>query len=193
MVVEDVAPGPILILPSKKRGAGSPVLVVEDLNRFLEEQTRSFAEKKAEFQKMFPDEGSSKKAKIITFHEAEIIAALSNSQNIAQRYSDCVDYIEEMIHDQLVSALGKEVSPADFTNYMRYHNRKIFKPEFQPRPFSYAVRQPDHFPEGTLGIDQRPDDGSIAEPIPTIVSKREKVTKPMKFALNASTQVFYFC
>ena len=42
----------------------------------------------------------------------------------------------------MVAAIGKEVTPVDFTNYQRFHNRKLFKEEFQPRPFSYAIRRP---------------------------------------------------
>lgn len=180
-------PSPIIVLPSPTRSATSPVLMIEDLNAFLEEQTKSFTEKRADFEKLFPED--KKGENMITFNEATIIAALSNSMSIAQSYADGVDYVEEMMRKQLIAAIGQEVSPADFANYMKYHNKKIFKDKFQPRPFSYAVRQPDHYPEGTLGIDLKLDDGSISEPINTIVSKREAVSHPMKFGINASTQV----
>lgn len=48
----------------------------------------------------------------------------------------------------LVSALGKAVTANDFSEYMIFHNRKIFANAYQPRPFCSAVRRPDHFPEG---------------------------------------------
>lgn len=179
-------PSPVIVLPSGNRGDKSPVLPIEDLNYFLEEQTRSFVDKKAQFEKLFPED--KKGENIITFNEANIIAALTNTMNIAQFYADGVEHVEGTMRKQLISAIGKEVTPADFANYMKYHNRKIFKESFQPRPFSYAVRQPDHYPEGTIGIDLKLDDGSIAEPIHTIVSRRE-ASSPMKFAINASTQV----
>jgi hypothetical protein len=31
---------------------------------------------------------------------------------------------------------------------MEFHNTRIFLPEYEPKPFSYPVRLPDHFPEG---------------------------------------------
>lgn len=74
-----------------------------------------------------------------------------------------------MLYKQLLAAIGKEVTPVDFANYMVFHNRKLFKPEYEPRPFSYAIRLPEHYPEGTIGIDVQHPDGSITEPIQTIV------------------------
>lgn len=190
-VADGVAPrpGPIIVLPSTSRGLNSPVLLIEDLNHFLEEQTKNFSEKREEFAKIFPL--NKKGTNIITFNEAAILAAVHNSMNIAQTFADSVDYIEEMMRQQLITAIGKEVSPADFADYMKYHNRKIFKEAYQPHAFSYAVRQPNHYPEGNFGIDLRPDNGTISEPLHTIVSKRERVSTPMKFSINGTTQVFF--
>ena len=55
----------------------------------------------------------------------------------------------------------------DFTNYQRFHNRKLFKKEYQPRPFCYAIRRPEHYPEGLLSIENQLSDGSIPDPIYT--------------------------
>jgi hypothetical protein len=74
--------------------------------------------------------------------------SLLHARKIGQHYSDGVNYVEHMLRTQLISAIGKEVSPVDFSNYMVFHNRRLFKEKYQPLPFSYAVRQPDHFPEG---------------------------------------------
>ena len=43
---------------------------------------------------------------------------------------------------QLVAAIGKEVGSQDFAAYQVFHNRKLFKSEFQPRAFAYAIRRP---------------------------------------------------
>eukprot|EP00971_Amphidinium_carterae_P330433 6463461-Amphidinium_carterae.1 len=51
-----------------------------------------------------------------------------------------------------------EVSPADLAEYMVFHNRKLFMPEFEgfaPVPFSHAVRRSvQHSPEGVLSIEK---------------------------------------
>lgn len=74
---------------------------------------------------------------------------------------------------------------------MIFHYRsKLFKEEYLPTPFAYAVRFGDHFPEGTVEISSVPADGSVATPIQTIV-RTEPATKPMKFSLNAATDVSF--
>ena len=114
-----------------------------------------------------------------------------------------------MLRKQLIAAIGKEVQPTDFTNYLRFHNRKLYRslssyllisielvidcrlgPEYQPRPFCYAVRRPAHVPEGTLSIEMQLDDGLLADPIYTSVCYAPAV-KPMKFALSAASEVTF--
>lgn len=74
---------------------------------------------------------------------------------------------------------------------MLFHYRtKLFKEEYLPTPFAYAIRFGDHFPEGTVEISSVPSDGSIATPIQTVV-RSEKATKLMKFSLSAATEVSF--
>lgn len=60
--------------------------------------------------------------------------------------SHCVDYIEFMLEQQLIAAVGKELQPKDFGEYMQFHARRLFASEYAPRPFVYAIRRPDHCP-----------------------------------------------
>lgn len=71
-----------------------------------------------------------------------------------------------------------------------YHNRLLFKPEYAPRPFSYAVRRPGHCPEGVLSIEATLDDGALGDPIYTTVMSA-KAVRPMTFSLDASTKVSF--
>jgi hypothetical protein len=80
---------------------------------------------------------------------ATLIASNKTGLRVAIQLSEGLDAIEEMLRQQLIAAIGKEVGPVDFTNYMVYHNRKMFRPQYVPVPFAYAVRLPDHYPEGT--------------------------------------------
>lgn len=82
-------------------------------------------------------------------------------------YSLSLSLLKDMLRKQLIAAIGKEVTPVDFAAYMRFHNRRLFRREFEPRPFCHAIRRPNHSPEGTLSIEASPADGSIAEPIYT--------------------------
>lgn len=52
------------------------------------------------------------------------------------------------------------------------------------------IRLPDHYPCGLIGIDGQLSDGTLADPIPTLV-RHSKATRPMKFAINAATNVSF--
>lgn len=43
------------------------------------------------------------------------------------QYAESVGYIEDMLRKQLIAAIGKEVQPRDFSDYLRFHNRKLFR------------------------------------------------------------------
>lgn len=103
-----------------------------------------------------------------------------------------VNYIEWMLRRQLVAAIGREVTPRDFAQYMEYHNRRVFLERFAPQPFAYAVRRPDHYPEGILSIENNVSDGTPDEPIRTFVSRDViGAAHPMHFALSASARVAF--
>lgn len=173
-------------------GGITSVLPVGDLNTFLWEQKRSFSEKFAEFDKSFPGRDS-KDARLITYAEATVIALLRHAEDLNTCYSDGVDYIENMLYKQLIAAIGKEVTPIDFTAYMRFHNRKLFRSAYEPRPFCHSVRRPAHFPEGTLSIEATQHDGTMAEPILTNVRTLTQTNGgvPMRFPINAATNVVF--
>ncbi len=160
------------------------VLPASFANAFLAEQRRSLAERCAELARVFPRDAS-----VITVVEATLLVTLLHANDVCQRYADGVNYIEDMLRKQLVAAIGDEVTPADFSAYMDFHSRKLFKPEFRPRPFSHAVRRPDHSPEGVVSIEA--DVGEeLPAPISTAVSRSE-ARRPMSFALDASTRVSF--
>lgn len=49
---------------------------------------------------------------------ATILLSHGNAMAIAVQFSEAVDYVEDMLRKQLIQAIGKEVTPVDFTNYM---------------------------------------------------------------------------
>ncbi len=172
------------VVPLFDQGAGGELLPVGHLGAFLDEERRSLAEKCASIDAAFPQDGT-----VITAHEARLLVTVLHAQEVCRHFAAGVDFIEAMLRAQLVAAIGKELTPAEFADYMTFHHRKLFKPEYRPQPFSYAVRRPDHDPEGNVSIEA--DGGSgVADPVPTIVTRRE-ATRPMSFALDASTRVSF--
>lgn len=173
------------LVPVATVGVSKALLSIGEVNSFLEEQKRSMTNKCTELAAIFPRD-----EKIVTMAEAAIMLTVLHAKSISQYYSDGVDYIEDMLRKQLIAAIGKEVTPVDFANYMTFHNRKLFRDEFQPQPFSYAIRRPDHYPEGVLSVEAQLADGSISEPISTIVSRTEANT-PLKFSIHAAATVSF--
>ena len=121
---------------------------------------------------------------LIASDEATLVGAMRVIAELADISSELVECVEAMLRSQLVAAIGKEIGAADFAEYMDFHHMHLFKEEYQPKGFSYAVRRPDHFPDGIVSIENRHDN----QPIRTMVMRREAV-RPMKFALNAATDV----
>jgi hypothetical protein len=92
-------------------------------------------------------------ASVITAVEAGLLVALLHARRVCGQLVDSVDHLEALLRQQLVAAIGKELTPADFTAYMDFHHRKLVAPAFRPLPFSYAIRRPDHDPEGVVAIE----------------------------------------
>lgn len=172
------------VVPLFDQGGGGEVLPLGHLGALLEEERRSLAEKRASLDAAFPHDGT-----LVTAHEARLLVTVMHAQAVCRHFAAGVAFIEGMLRDQLVAAIGKEVTPADFAEYMTFHHRKLFKPGYQPQPFSYAVRRPDHDPEGVVSVEARVGRG-MPDPIPTIVTRRE-AARPMSFALDASTRVSF--
>ncbi len=152
--------------------------------QFLAEQRRSLDEKCRALSTVFPRDRS-----VITAVEAGLLVTLLHAKQICQHFANAVGYIEDMLRKQLIAAIGKEVTPDDFTQYMEFHSRKLLKPEYRPQPFSYAIRRPEHYPEGVLSVEAKRG-SAMADPITTTVARSEAI-RPMIFALDASTRVSF--
>jgi hypothetical protein len=167
------------------RVAGAPNMGQDNLGRFLDEHKRSMDEKLSELAKVFP-EG----VKLVTVAEANMLVATEQMQRLSHYVAAGLDYIEELLRRQLVAAIGKEVTAVDFAKYMTYHNSRIFREDYQPKPFCYAIRRPDHSPEGIISLEATLSDGSMAQPVATMVSVSDLNT-PMQFAIAASAKVSF--
>lgn len=151
---------------------------------FLAEQQRSLAARCAQLGQIFPRDTS-----LITAADAILLVTLLHAVDVCQRFADGVNHIEAMLREQLIAAIGKELSPADFSAYMDFHHRKLFLPEYRPQPFSHSIRRPEHYPEGVLSIEAR-QGGASSAPISTSCARSE-ARRPMSFALDAATRVSF--
>lgn len=175
-------------LPADLREDG-PLMGVVDTNCFLGEEVRHLREVRAEVGRALPENTSASAS------EARLAITLSHCEHVCGQWAEAMDYIEGLLRQQVIAAIGKEVTPADFKEYMEFHNRRLFAPAFLPRPFSFAVRRSGvHSPEGTLSIEGEPQggggDAQIAAPIVTVAA-RTAAPSPMEFAIGASTKITF--
>ncbi|CAK0819700.1 unnamed protein product [Prorocentrum cordatum] len=180
------------LAPATEGLAGSALLGLSDMNLLLEEEARALRQKSAALAEALP---SADGGRLATAAEARPAATLAHCASVCSQLAAAMDYIESMLRSQLVAAIGKEVTPAAFADYMRFHCRRLFAAPYAPSPFCFAVRRSEgHSPEGTVSIEQEPRDpgaeSSIAEPIVTMVA-RSKRSHPMQFPLSASANVTF--
>jgi hypothetical protein len=177
---------PLMLPPSGADAKSGTLLPAQDQQAFIGEQKRSLDAKLTALGKSFADE-----KKLVTGAEAMLLSAAAHIQAIAVRYSHCVDYIEFMLEQQLVAAVGKVLQPKDFGEYMQFHARRLFANAYAPKPFVYAIRRPDHCPEGLLTVETDVGDGSLEQPLQSIVSV-SNAKSPMFFSLGAATRAALF-
>eukprot|EP01032_Pedospumella_encystans_P009555 gene9555-11236_t len=112
------------------------------VNQLVQEQRRSLAAKCTQVAGLFTAAAGSSTVtskSVFGSSEATLMVVLQHLSQFAHYYEEGVDFIEHMIRQQLVAAVGKELTARDFAQYMTFHNRKVFKEAYQPKPFSYAV------------------------------------------------------
>ena len=93
-----------------------------------------------------------------------------------------------MLEADILAAVGKSVGADDFATYMAWHNERLFRAEFRPRPFSLAVRRPGRAPCGTVAVVAG-DGGAGANDAINTTTVEQRLIAPMRFALNAATDV----
>jgi hypothetical protein len=178
--------GSLVVLTSNNNdGVASPLLSIGDIDKFLNEQTRQLDEAKESMAKMYPS--SDKGDKIITTTEASLALLWHHTQFLTIAYGTGIDYIEMMLRKQLIAAIGKTVGKKEFDEFIQFHGKKLFKDEYIPSPFCYAIRRPNHYPDGVVTIESN-DATEKIDPIETTVNYLED--GPSMFVpINAATSI----
>jgi hypothetical protein len=178
---------PVVAMFSLESAEGEDVGVTlssGDLATFFAEHNRSILEQKEVIAALCP--AGTTAGSIITPVAAGIFALFNHIGHLTFDHECSVGVLETMLRTQLISAIGKEVQPSDFAEYMDFHNRKLFAAEHAPQRFCYAIRRPERYPDGTLSIETT--GSGTNQPLLTSVV-HTKATRPMKFALSAAAEV----
>lgn len=163
----------------------SVVFSSADVVALLAEQTRSMQEK---MQKLGSEFAAADSEALVSVREAGAVAMMCHVTTLAEALTDGVNYIEHMLLTQLESALGKHVESKDFVECMQFHDTKLYTQDCAPRPFCYAVRRPQRFPEGVVSIEQQTA-GADATLARTFVRKLAGSTTPTTCSISDSAKI----
>lgn len=169
------------VVPLLEHGS---VLSTGDVAAFLDEHNRSLQASIADTRKSFPN---SQLMQLISNQEATTYLLCQHISTLVKQTVEGLDYVENMLHQQLVQAIGKEVGEKHFEEYIRHHHHKLFVDTFAPVPFTYAIRRPDHCPDGMLSIEAV---DKQLDPVYTWVRKLPDTGRPSTFVpIDAATSV----
>ncbi|KAI8908096.1 hypothetical protein DFJ77DRAFT_473676 [Powellomyces hirtus] len=177
---------PVVPLFEKRSDGASVMLSPADLGLFLQEQRRSLEEK---FQMV--DKAVSS-GKLITTVEGKLMVTLQHAMSLSATYASSVDTVESMLRNQLIAAIGHSLQPEDFTQLVRFNNQKLFKPQYVPAAFCFAVQRPNHSPEGIISIELDNNDasGGVAPMVDSHSYTFEQNETPVMYiSINAATRV----
>ena len=160
-----------------------------DVSVFLAEQCRSMHRVTEKLKNQFWDASDEKS--LISSHEAAFYLHALHAGQIATSYFESINGIESMMRNQLVGAIGRSIKESDFDEYTATQmGRILFKDAYLPQPFSYAVRRPNHSPDGILSIEKVSSAGGKSRPI--VTTTRNVIageSSTMRLPINAATTV----
>lgn len=166
----------------------------DELNQFKAHHTKTIYNKFIEINSIFPLP-SSLTPPLLNAQTVNFLILLIHMNEISQLFSLSINSIENNLFKQFIKAIGKEIQPVDFRDYMIFHTRKLFLPEYQMKPFCYSIRKSSNYtPDGTISIlDQTyPSDSSSSNHIYTFVDHQTPETSHlMSFPINAAVSVSF--
>lgn len=156
------------------------LMKIDDVHQILSQHKKDLANGVAEVANRTED--TSKFSNLMTTLEAKLLLVSMTLVNTGYNFEGTIDNIEHMLYKQLKDAVGKEITTESFDEYMRFHHQKLFNEQNLPKPFCYAIRRPNHYPEGEISIKCSEEH---------MLSSVRKAENPhtMFFALNAATNV----
>mmetsp|Transcript_20808 Transcript_20808/g.57803 ORF Transcript_20808/g.57803 Transcript_20808/m.57803 type:complete len:1057 (+) Transcript_20808:140-3310(+) len=190
MDVVSLPEGDDAVFEAESPTSPSPLLSASDTTRLLDEQKRTLGEMQKKLEKQFPDPETSHS--VISRAEAKIAVLCKHAKKLADQYAESIEYLEFLLEQQLVAAIGKKVTGSDLDRFMTYHNEKLLTPT--PKPFCYSIRRPKHYPDGIVSLEKETavdgDSGKTAmEPISTHVREVTSMVPPTKVPLTAATTI----
>ena len=117
------------------------LLSSRDMSALLNEHVRDLGEQLSGVETSWPADGSDR---ILSSSEATLALLINHLRILSSQYYQSMMYIETMMENQLIAAIGKKLESKDLDKFVKHHNARLLQP--MPQPFSHAIRRPDHYP-----------------------------------------------
>jgi gas vesicle protein len=184
--------------------SGTPIFSAADTSLLLNEHRQTLMH----VQKSLGSQGNESIVKTLNGKDLFVgCVVMKHLGTVTNHIHQGVYCIERALEDQLIEAIGKRIHSSDFDEYMTYHNSRLLKLEYSPKPFCYSIRRPNHYPEGTLSIlktnestnasfpsgnyHQRKEPRNHGDKVYETLSRKIEDTEdvPMNLPINAATTV----
>jgi len=133
--------------------APTKILSQQDFDAFRAEHRRALHAKLESLSTTFPS-GNEASSVLISATEATTQLLVRQMCTIVEGFQYAMGYIEYLLYARLEAAVGEVLPSEDFDEFMKYHNKRIFRSAYSPRPFCHSIRRPDHAPEGLVALEQ---------------------------------------
>ena len=118
--------------------------------------------------------------------EGVVLTILMQLSQIFQSWFESIQYVEDMLYNQMVKAIGMQLTAKDFDEFISFYSKGLFAEAYGPGVFSYAIRQTNHYPDGMLSIES----ADTRMPIHTIVRRIKAEASPsLTIPVDAATSV----
>ena len=166
----------------------SLILSCKEFENFLNEQQRTIYEKFDQFNQIF--EVNEHKNSLTTVKEGKILLISIILKNQCKNFSNCLNFIEEILKKQFISSIGKELNRKDFNEFINFYCKKLFKKQFIPIEFCFSIRRSNnHSPEGIFKILSSSFDHSNEQILCYQKEIQNQDNLPMNLSINSSTKL----
>lgn len=117
------------------------LLSSKDISNLLNEHVCTLEGAVSGIKEAWPSDSS---GSVMSSYEAILSLIIRHLIELSTQYTDTMGYIESMMENQLIAAIGTRLTPHDLDKFVKYHNARLLSP--MPQPFSHAIRRPEHYP-----------------------------------------------
>lgn len=105
------------------------------MHKFLNDQIRTIERSMEQLQKIYPPTQTT--SSLLSMEESSWVLMSLHFSDLARHFRNAVEYVERMLRNQLIAAIGKSIELSDIDQFLRYHNARLLTTP--PTAFCHAI------------------------------------------------------